>query len=152
MFDHGALTDVVLAHLTAAVSTHVTSSALPLVGDGIAPTDGGWINGQPGDGVFRPYVVVVSGGAAPRNLDVSQFDPGWAVSLSLRSFGGSRKQCDWMATLARTCISTIYHTDFGQGWQIIGVEWGSLGPVSRIDATAPAFWQVFDNLTLVTSS
>jgi hypothetical protein len=151
MLDHGLLTDLVIAHLESSISSIVSSSSVPLVGDGLAPDNGGWIQGQPGDGVFRPYVVLASGGAAPRYPDLHSFDPQWAVSYSLRSFGGSRKQCDWMATLSRKSINGIVTTQVAE-WSVIGLEWGSLGPVSRVDSTAPPFWQVYDNVSLVLSS
>lgn len=148
VFDHGSMTDLVLSRLQQAIDAGVSSSAKPLVGDGVAPADGGWLQGQPGDGTFRPYTVLVSGGAVPRYLDVSTFAPDWAVSYSLRSFGGSRRQCDWMATLARKAAYAVHQGTF-TGWQVIGLEWGSLGPVSRVDSTSPPFWQVFDNVTFV---
>jgi hypothetical protein len=151
MLDHGALTDLVISRIEDSISSLVTGTAKPLVGDGAAPDDGGWLQGQPGDGVFRPYVVVVSGGGAPRYQDLSSFSPQWAVSYSLRSFGGSRKQCDWMAHLSRQAILTVVGGNVNN-WSIIGLEWASLGPVSRQDATAPPTWQVFDNVTLVVSS
>jgi hypothetical protein len=152
MLDHNALTTALVAHMNAEFSARISSSALPLVSVGIAPQAGGWLNGQPGDGIYRPYTVIVAGGAAPRYLDLSSFDPEWAVSFSLRSFGGSYDQCEWMAALARNSVSTIAHKTFDTNWSIIGYEWDSLGPVSRLDSTAPPSWQVFDNLTLVTAS
>lgn len=151
MLDHGLLTDLVLAHLESQVAGLVDSPALPLVGDGVAPDGGGWLEGQPGAGVFRPYVVVASAGAVPRYLDVSSFDPDWGVGFSLRSYGGSRKQCDWMATLSRRAVAGVASLAVGE-WRVIGVEWGTLGPVSRVDATSPPFWQSFDSVSLVLSS
>jgi hypothetical protein len=152
MMDHSALTNLVVQHVNAEIATRVTSALKPLVSVGLAPVDGGWLNGQPGDGVFRPYMVLVAGGAAPRYLDLSSFDPEWAVSFSLRSFGGSYIQCEWMATMIRNSVATIVHKSFGTNWEIIGLEWESLGPVSRLDVTTPAIWQIFDNLTLITAS
>jgi hypothetical protein len=151
MLDHGLLTDLVISHLEDRIAALVSSSALPLVGDGVAPDGGGWLEGQPGQGVFRPYVVVASGGASPRYQNLSTFEPNWGANYSLRSFGGSRKQCDWMATISRQAIEGMVPTAVGT-WQVIGLEWGSLGPVSRVDATAPPFWQVFDSVSLVLSS
>lgn len=151
MLDHGLLTDLVIARLAEMTATLAPSASLPPVGDGVAPDSGGWIDGQPGSGVFRPYSVVVSGGAAPRYQDLSSFEPDWAVGYSIRSFGGSRKQCDWMATLCRRSMASMVRMDVG-GWSVIGIEWGSWGPVSRSDATSPPFWQVFDTVTLVLSS
>ena len=117
----------------------------------MAPADGGWLHGQPGDGVFRPYVVLVSSGASPRYQDLSTTWPGWTVSFSLRSFAGSRRQCDWMGMLVRSAAQGFNHTSFGESeaWKVIGVEWSGLGPVSRVDATNPPFWQVFDSVSFV---
>jgi hypothetical protein len=153
MIDHGALTDLVLAHLQAqmAANPDVTAGKVPPVGDGAAPTEGGWADGQAGTGIFVPYVVLVSGGAAPFALDPGSSTPTWAVGWSLRSFGGSRKQCDWMATVAREAIGGLKKETFGtpEVWKVINTQWVSLGPVARNDSTAPPSWSVFDTVNLV---
>jgi len=125
----------------------------PLVGDGAAPADGGWLHGQPGSGVYRPYVVVVSRGASPQWNDL--VDEGtWSVGFELRSFGGSRRQADLMAHMARLAVDGLvtgqsFGTPVGK---VVGTQWVSLGAVVRVDATAPPTWQVFDTITLVCGS
>lgn len=152
MMDHGALTDALLAHLTTELGTGSTD---PLVGDGEKPeTPCGWLDGQPGFAVFRPYVVLVSAGAVPRALGIDGPLPTWAVNWSLRSFGGSRDQCDQMATKARRAVAGFTQSKFGDApqWKVAGTEWPALGAVTRVDATKPAFWQVFDTVTLLCTS
>jgi len=155
MIDHGALTDLVLETLAAAVAANpdVTTGKEPPIGDGVAPAGGGWVEGQPGNGVFVPYGVLASGGGAPRALDLGGHVPGFAIGFSLRAHGGSRSQCDWMATVLRSSIEGLSHQTFGADpWKIINIEWPTLGPVSRVDAVAPPFWQVFDTFNLICST
>jgi hypothetical protein len=149
--DHGALTDAFLTSLQTGLGS---SSTDPLVGDALAPAAGGWLEGQPGDGVFRPYVVLASGGAAVRGPGLASYDPLiWTVSFSLRSFGGSRSQTDRMAHRARGVTSQIAGATFGSpAWSVISVEWQGLGPVVRVDAVNPPYWQIFDTVSLVVSS
>jgi hypothetical protein len=151
VLDVGLLTDSLLSHVTARIASLVVSTPRPLVGDGVAPAGGGWLEGQPGQGVFRPYAVVASAGVSPVYQNLSSFDPDWNASFSLRSFGGSRKQCDWMANLSRLAIAGFVPKSVGS-FSVIGLQWGGLGPTSRVDATEPPFWQVFDSFSLVLSS
>ena len=146
MLDHGALTDLVLEHLT-------MQQEVVLIGDGVAPLDGGWQKGQPNQNVFRPYAVLVSGGAGVReNAVFTGIDPTWAVTWSLRSFGGSRKQVDWTAHIVRQAIEGLMKKTFGSPtYKIHAVEWQSLGSVSRLDSTDPPFWQAFDSFATVCS-
>lgn len=142
MIDHGALTERLLAHLSLTVDH---------VGDGVAPYDGGWLDGQPNSGAFVPYVVLVSQGAYPK---VTTFCNGydWDVSWSLRSFGGSRKQCDWIALQARESIDAFAQHVFGANpYAVKNVTWGSLGAVQRIDTVDPPYWQSFDSFSLYCS-
>lgn len=148
MLDTGALTDDLLAHLQTALGTGTTD---PLVGDGVAPADVGWANGQPGSGVFRPYVVLVDSGAVPRALSLQSPIPVWATNWSLRSFGGSRSQVSWMATKARRAVAGFVQHQFGSDpvWKVIGQEWSALGGATRVDATEPKGWQIFDTVSLL---
>lgn len=149
MIDLGALTDAVLSSVEASLASSGLTD--PLVGDGVAPSLGGWIDGQPGSGLFRPYVVIMCSGAVPRYGTPASYTPSWAVAFALRSFGGSRPQADLIAGYARDCVASLGKTAFGvaEEWKVINVEWGSLGATVRVDATAPAFWQAFDAFTLV---
>lgn len=145
MIDVGALTEMLLEHLR--------DGSDALVGDGIAPKEGGWLQGQPNKDVFRPYLVLVSQGASPReNTPWTGTDPAWAVTWSLRSFGGSRKQADWVALAGRAAVAGITKRTFGTDeHKVHALEWGGLGSVNRIDSVDPPFWQIFDTFTLVCS-
>ena len=142
MIDHGALTRLLLDHLGGIVQH---------VGDGVAPYEGGWMEGQPNSGVFVPYVVLVSQGAMPKVVTMcNSYD--WDVSWSLRSFGGSRRQCDWIATQVREAMEGIAKEVFGADpYEVRNLMWGSLGAVQRIDTVDPPFWQVFDSFSLYCS-
>ena len=145
MIDLGALTELLIAELGAVEGL--------LVGDGIAPMDGGWLQGQPNQSVFRPYVVLSSQGASPReNTPWTGTDPAWAVTWSLKHFAGSRKQLDWAALQARAAVHGITKTTFGVDvYKVHALEWSSLGSINRIDSVDPPFWQAFDTFTLVCS-
>ena len=155
MVDTGALTDLVIAALEAAIAddASVTAGKAPPVGDNVAPAAGGWANGQPGSGVFVPYLVVVTGGGAPRAQSPGSVIPTFSVSYSLRSHGGSRAQCDWMAKVGRDGIYGVSQVKFGDPlWKVINVEWQQLGPMLRNDSTAPPSWSVSDTFLLVVDS
>lgn len=146
MIDHGALTDLVISQIST-----VTGE---LVGDGIAPAGGGWLQGQPNQNVFVPYTVVVSAGAT---VEIDGLDGrlDFIVNWSLRHFGGSRKQCDWIAQKSRDAIdnepSALITQTFGVDtpYKIIDVRWQNLGAVTRIDTVNPAFWQSYDSFGIV---
>lgn len=141
MIDHGALTDALLAHL----------AEVELIGDGVAPSGGGWVEGQPNVVAFRPYAVLVDGGMQPitsPNL-IKTSRPDWTASWSLRYFGGSRKQCDWIAGLFRPAIEGLRGQTFGiDPHKIRSVDPLMMGAVSRNDQVDPPYWQAFDSLTL----
>lgn len=144
MIEHGALTDLLL--------THLETESGQLVGDGIAPAEGGWADGQPNKGIFVPYMVAVSSGATVEINDMA-YAIDWRVNWSLRSFGGSRKQADWIATKSRNAVEGLLHSTFGTDdpYKIIGVAWSALGPVTRIDTVNPPFWQTFDSFGFICS-
>jgi hypothetical protein len=153
MFDHGALTDLIIFTLGEQMALATDPNPPPYVGDGVAPNEGGWAEGQPGKGVFVPYVTVVSGGSAPRALGVNSHVPAWAVGFSLRGAGGSRKQVDWVGTTYRRALLGLKQQKFGSPpWKVINVEWVALGPVTRNDATSPASWGTSDTVTIVVDS
>ena len=147
MIDHGALTDAIIAQL---------QTSGELVGDGIAPEEGGWLKGQPNRSVFVPYVVLVSAGS---NVMINDLDGNldWTVNWNLRYFGGSRKQLDWIATKIRHTIdagpNNLLHSIFGdiEPYKITAIQWQTLGSVNRVDTVNPPFWQCFDNLGFICS-
>lgn len=141
MIDHGSLTDLLLTHL----------GAVELIGDGAAPGEGGWLSGQPNVDAFRPYAVLVDGGMQPimsPNL-IKTSRPDWTASWSLRYFGGSRKQCEWIAGIFRPAIEGLRGQSFGSDpHKIRSLEPFMFGAVSRNDQVDPPYWQAFDNLTM----
>jgi hypothetical protein len=141
VIDHGALTDAILASL----------GAVELMGDGIAPNEGGWIMGQPNVVAFRPYGVLVDGGMmpveSPQLIKGSRTD--WKASWSLRYFGGSRQQCDWIAGVFRPEIDRLRNLEFGTDvHRILNTDPLVIGAVMRNDQVDPPYWQASDNLTL----
>ena len=144
MIDTGALTDALLAHLDAETSM--------LIGDGLAPLEGGWLKGQPNQAAFRPYAVLICNGASPRDVVMTSSLPEWDVTWSLRCFGGSRKQVDWAAFEARKAVFGFVSSTFGNpSYKVYGLDWKQLGSVTRIDSVDPAFWQIFDTFTFACS-
>jgi hypothetical protein len=145
MIDHGALTDAILTQL---------ATSGELIGDGIAPLDGGWLQGQPNQSIFVPYTVLVSNGSNPV-IDGLDGNLDWAVNFSLRHFGGARKQVDWVANKTRVAIDAngLHKSTFGttQVYKIIDIQWQNLGSVSRVDTVNPAFWQSFDTVRFICS-
>ena len=152
LLDRGALTDAVLDHVSTqlAAATGVTVGKVPPLGDHVAPKEGGWVNGQPGSGLFVPYVVLKTGGGAPRALSPATTDPAWAMNFTFVSNGGSRAQCDWMSRALYEAVAGLKNTRFGDpAWKVINVEWSALGAMLRNDATDPPFWSVSDTVLLV---
>jgi hypothetical protein len=146
MIDSGALTDLVLEHLS--VQTEV------VIGDNAAPINVGWLKGQPNQNVFKPYAVLItSGGNVREQANFTGIDPTWAVTWSLRTFGGSRKQVDWAAFVVRQALEGLMKQTFGSDpvYKIHAVEWQSLGSVNRLDTTDPPFWQIYDTFVTVCS-
>jgi hypothetical protein len=125
-----------------------------LIGDGIAPIDGGWLQGQPNQSVFVPYTVLVSTGS---NVMINDLDGNldWTVNFNLRHFGGSRKQVDWVANKTRTSVDTsgLLYATFGttEVYKVTAIQWQALGAVNRVDTVNPAFWQSFDTVGFVCS-
>lgn len=141
MIDHGALTDALLAAL----------SEVELVGDGVAPLDGGWLQGQPNVAAFRPYMVLVDGGMNPiQTPQLLRTDrPDWTAAWSFRYFGGSRKQVEWIAGQFRPSIAGLRGLEFGTDvHRVLNVYPLMMGAVTRNDQVDPPYWQAFDNLTM----
>jgi hypothetical protein len=147
VIDHGALTDKILTQL---------ATSGELIGDGVAPVDGGWLQGQPNQSVFVPYTVLVSTGS---NVMINDFDGNldWTINFNLRHFGGSRKQVDWVANKTRAVVdagvNTLLHATFGttEVYKVTAIQWQALGAVNRVDTVNPAFWQCFDTVGFVCS-
>lgn len=141
MIDHAALTDELLVAL---------ARTGELIGDGVAPAEGGWLAGQPNVEAFRPYAVLVDGGTNPiRSPNLITKRTSWNATWSIRYFGGSRPQCDWIAGKFRLAVEAVMGLEFSNidPHRIINVD-QMLGPVQRNDQVDPPFWQAFDNVVL----
>lgn len=140
MIDTGALTTKVIERFAA----HGL-----LIGDGVAPTAGGWSEGQPNVDRFVAYSTVSFDGAVPALPDLT-IKPDWEALFSVRHFGGARKQCDFQATATRGVIDDLRRMTVGD-FTVIAVTWKSLGAMTRVDQTDPPYWQAFDLVALVCS-
>lgn len=141
MIDTGAMTELYLDHLRTETENYV--------GDGVAPAEGGWLKGQPNQSVFVPYIVAVNEGSSVFSQDFRNVTE-WRVSWSMRYFGGTRKQLDWMALKGREAIQSFLKTEFGTDvYRVSGIEWRGLGSVNRVDAVNPPYWQAFDSFAFI---
>lgn len=142
MINVGALTDALVAHLSA--------QGL-LVGDGQAPKESGWTQGSPNMDRFVPCTVIGSESAIP-SLDGLDELPEWEVAFTLRHYGGARKQCDFQAHAGRVAFQGVSGLSFGSPvHRVIRIRWASLGGIVRMDQTTPPFWQAFDQVSLICS-
>lgn len=138
------LTDILL-------STIGTATSRP-VGDGIAPSTGGW-QGQPNSAGtnFVPYNVLVPQTA---NSSAGPFDDpqgDWRMPYSITSFGVRRDQCEAIADLARKTLSEMRGQLLQLGdqkYSVQQVRTESIGAVTRYDTTDPAFWGQVDVVTV----
>jgi hypothetical protein len=148
IFLRGPLTDWLLDYLEDRLAA--SDSAL-LLGDGIAPVEGGWTGGQPGKGEFRAYLVVSTGVVRHRDNDpLAGGDSSWLASYGLRGVGGSRQQADWAADQGREALNAARNIDLDLGgpWRMQQARYESLGGVSRNDNTDPPYWEVSDTVAL----
>lgn len=146
VFKRGVLTDTLLDHLEG-----VLGGTAVLIGDGIAPVEGGWTGGEPGAGSFVPYSVVATGPAQRQSKDpIGHDSSSWLTSYTFRAVGGTRAQCDWTADLVREGMTgwKVKGLDLGSNWSIVQASFPNLGPVTRNDSVDPAYWEVVDNLSL----
>ena len=141
MIDTGALTDGVLQTLAEASGQ--------LLGDGYKPEKAGWLDGQPNVGVFAPYGVLFFQGGAPRDatLRFEELVRGWSVNFDLSYFGGSRKQCDWVATQFRDKYGVLMRKKFGD-YTVMGASLRTIGVMERRDDIDPPLWYVTDRIVL----
>lgn len=138
----GVLTDALLDHLHDALTPGV------LVGDGEAPTGGGWTTGEPGDGTFTPYTVLSTGRAAPISGQpdtLASAHSSWACAYGLRSVGGIRGQGDYTADLVRAAAVTFTGLlTLGDRWKVEAVRFTELGAMRPNRAVDPPMWEVDD--------
>lgn len=144
MLDTGALTEHVIAALA--------DLSWLEVGDGIAPTAGGWAKGQPNVDQFVPYAVVAFTGARPRvpnELAMTRQEAAWLATFQLRYHGASRSQVDWTGMECRERVQALLKTFPSEqpDHEIVWVEWQTLGGVTRNDAVDPPIWEARDGFT-----
>ena len=128
-----------------------TATSKP-VGDGAAPSGGGWI-GQPNaqGSNFVPYNVLIPQTA---NYSSGPFDDpqgDWRLPYQLISFGVRRDQCEALADLGRRTLSEMRGQvlDLGdQKYSVQQVRTESIGGVIRYDQTDPPFWGQSDVVTV----
>lgn len=145
IFSRGVLTDYLLDRLDTNLDPRIE------VGDGIAPEAGGWTGGQPGEGDFKPYVVLSTGPATKKVQETLGLQStSWAATYSLRHVGALRQQADWCADMVRRELNDlkVKAIDLGGPWRILRTEYMSLGPITRNDSTDPAYWELTDSVSL----
>lgn len=135
--------DRVLEHLLWA-----GSQAELLMGDNLAPAEGGWVNGQPQSGLFKPYTVLMLMQSSPTD-GFCEPPKEWVTQFSVRHYGASRAQLSRQANTARVALLVPWVD--GQ-WRSMRMHWESFGSVQRVDSTDPPFWQCYDALTVQVSS
>jgi hypothetical protein len=114
-----------------------------LVGDNVAPAEGGWVNGQPQSGIFKPYSVLMlmQSGSTDGFCGPSE----WVTQFSVRHFGASRKQLSWVSNQIHQVLDGQTRWK-GSGWQEIHRHWTAFGSVVRVDSVDPPYWQAYDAL------
>lgn len=146
VFHRGPLTDAILDHLET-----VLADTMIEVGDGIAPAEGGWTGGQPGEGNFVPYVVLSTLQATKGFQDpVPGGDQSWRAAYSLRCVGAMRQHADWVGDMSRDAMKAFKPKviDLGGSWRVMKTSYETLGPVTRNDSSDPPYWELLDTATL----
>lgn len=142
------LTSVLVGHLVnALMDTEV------IVGRGSAPPEGGWSGGQPGSGVFKPYVVVKTRPAVPwlvEGLGRQRQKDSWKCAYQFTTFHRLESKTDDAADTVRAAIATfpLAFELGGVDWTIQKIDFGALGATSKNDSTDPAYWEVTDDVSL----
>lgn len=143
----GPLTAWVLKVLRDALAEAAPSSPI-LVGDGVAPEEGGWSAGQPGRGSFAPYVTLAGGSATPAPVNhIGDRFVDWIVTYQLRATGASREQVDWIgdrvAGVLWARVGAKLTLD-GETWKVVDLRLPSRGAPGRTDTTDPPYWEAAD--------
>lgn len=148
--DRGVLTDTLVVALTAALD----DDPAILVGDGMAPVEGGWPKGEPGEGDFVPYIVLTCGSWRPAaGLTLAPAGDAWSASYRVGSYGGQREHADYVADRVHQCWPRMQLDPMTLGH---GGEWGfaswdiaEMGEVVRNDQIQPSMWSTTSALTLL---
>lgn len=133
------------------ISTIATATGFP-VGDGVATQGMGWI-GQPNTtgSNFTPYNIVVPGQALGSSGSFGDPQTEWRIPYNVAGYGVTRVQCEAICDKARHALSGMEHQTFSLGsdsYYVQQVWTDSIGSVSRIDQTDPAYWGELDGLTI----
>lgn len=140
------LTQAVVAHLVLSLGTEVA------VGRGIAPPEGGWSEGQPGKGFFKPYVVVKTRMARPNPPETIGRDRRirWIMNYQLSVASKLESMVDSQAHLVRTkflAFTGIY--DLGDGsYEVEQADISTFGATVPNNSTNPPYWDVTDDVSV----
>lgn len=126
------------------------------VGDGLAPSEGGWEGGTPNSGQFTPYAVLrVTGASDAQARSVGRPWAAWDINLSMGAYGGLRSQCDWVADSVRLLMAdefggrgTVLVAQGGTTWKLGGCRATAVGGPFRTDEMDPPYWQSTDTYQL----
>lgn len=148
IFDRGMLTDWLLAALMVPLGEQGI-----LVGDNLAPAEGGWMHGDQGEvNDFIPYVVLTTGSGSPQPPDGIRGygEDGWLLRYRLGVYGSVRSQVDWAADKVRRAWYSIprQRVDLGDKWMIYHPTIASMGPISRSDSVSPQAYELVDEAVL----
>lgn len=143
----GLLTDLLLDHLAPLFAVTPV-----LLGDGIAPKDGGWTGQEAGKGNFRSYVILSTAAGGPNFTEpLRGNDTSWKLTYNVRGVGGNRQQADYACDVARPLFSDLGRLSFPVGkadqmWKITRSRYVGLGAVQRNDSVDPPIWECMDTL------
>jgi hypothetical protein len=139
----GDLTD----HLLAALKVNGL-----LVGDGVAPDDGGWDDDPNApNSSYLPYVVVMPQTAQAGTGSLGDNETDWQIPYTLASYGVTREQVEWFADESRvifkSCEKDLVLMD-GDKWQITQFLVMSIGGIARNDSMEPSEFSQIDLVSL----
>lgn len=141
-----------LQALTVVLQTCLTDDKY-LVGIGEAPRAGGWSGGTPGDGVYKPYLVLLHGGSSPIfDATLSGHERDWQVNFTVRASAASYGQLNGLGSKWRQHIEDWVRDDpsFGSpAWGIANLVWNSLGPAEPNRSTSPTTWRQQDSVGFI---
>lgn len=125
------------------------SSSGVLVGDHIAPKEGGWSEGQPGVGEYRAYAVVKAMNVRinPSSMCVGQYD--CTATYTVSCFGTTRVQADVTSMLVREAfLKEPFRLDVPNGMRVNLIWCTGIGASDRIDESDPKAWRVVDTYSV----
>lgn len=125
-----------------------------LVGRGVAPQDGGWSGGEPGQGTWVNYVVLRTGKAVspapgePERLGARRTS--WLLTYQLAYHGTRESLADELGDRVRAAVVNFSGpvTAAGVEWTVQSIVIPELGGSTRDDTTEPAHWSITDPVSL----